>query len=180
MNPHDRDFPDLQTVFIHTDLVYHKHFTSHAFYLCTHRLSTHLPYLLNCIDEIGPLVTQSLNLILRLPLRPHVSESTGSLLVLSNQQNPLKNTTSQQEKSQIGQDGAMARQIARSVFAAVYVGGDDAVEISPANNEAEGHPALVNAFDVIGGPGDGIGNARIDPQSGKINTSILNARVSRA
>lgn len=137
-------------------------------------------FLLKCIDEIGPLVTQSLNLIFRLPLRPSISKPTSPLLVLSNQQNPLYNTTPKQKQSQVGQDGAMARQKTRSVFAAIYVGGDDAVEISPANYEPESDTALVDTFDVVGGPGDGIGYGRIDSKSGEIDTSILNARIGRA
>ena len=59
------------------------------------------------------------------------------------------------------------------VLAAVDVGGDDAVEVSPADDEADGDAALVDALDVVGGPGDGVADAGIDSQSAEVDSCIL-------
>jgi len=55
----------------------------------------------------------------------------------------------------------VAGEEAGRVLAAVDVGGDDAVEVSPADDEADGDAAFVDAFDVVGGPGDGVGDGGV-------------------
>ena len=53
----------------------------------------------------------------------------------------------------------MALAVEGGVFGLVDVGGDDAVEVAPADDEAQGDAALVDAFGVVGGPDDGVGDA---------------------
>lgn len=56
----------------------------------------------------------------------------------------------------------MALSVQRRVFRLVDVAGDDAVEVPPADDEAERDAPLVDAFGVVGGPDDGVGDAGVD------------------
>ena len=67
----------------------------------------------------------------------------------------------------------MAGEESRRVRAAVDVGGDDAVEVSPADDEADGDAALVDALDVIGDPADGVGDAGVDTQGAQVDADVL-------
>ena len=42
---------------------------------------------------------------------------------------------------------------------AVDIGGNDAVEVAPADNNTHCDAAFVDAFDVVGGPDYGVGDA---------------------
>jgi len=53
------------------------------------------------IDKVGPLVAQSLNLILRLSLDPPIPPSSQPLLILPHQQKPLEQTPPQEKQRQI-------------------------------------------------------------------------------
>jgi hypothetical protein len=126
------------------------------------------------VNKIRPRITQLLNLSLRLPLNPRIPPTARSLLILIDQQKPLEQTAAQEEQSEIGQDGAMAGQESRRILAAVDIGGDDAVEVAPADDEANGDAALVDAFDVVGRPGDCVADAGIDAEGAEVDACVLN------
>lgn len=71
----------------------------------------------------------------------------------------------------------MTGEEAWGVPAAVDVGGDDAVEVAPADDEADGDAALVDAFDVVGGPGDGVGDAGVDSEGAEVDAGVLDGGV---
>ena len=62
----------------------------------------------------------------------------------------------------------------------VDVGTDDAVQIAPADDEAEHDAALVHALGVVGGPGDGVGDAGVDAQGAEERAGVLDAGLLRA
>lgn len=57
----------------------------------------------------------------------------------------------------------------------VDVGGDDAVEVAPADDEAHGDAALVDAFGVVGGPDDGVGDAGVDAEGAEKGAGVADA-----
>ena len=75
-----------------------------------------------------------------------------SLRVLSLQQRVLQQTSEGQEEDEVADNDAVADAVLGLVLGAVDVAADDAVEVAPANDEAEGDTALVDAFGVVGGP----------------------------
>ena len=58
----------------------------------------------------------------------------------------------------------MTWEVPRRIFSAVDIATDHTVEITPANDEAEGDSAFVDSFNVVTRPRDRIGNARIYTQ----------------
>ena len=57
----------------------------------------------------------------------------------------------------------------------VDVGGDDTIEVAPADDEAHGDAALVDAFGVVGGPDDGVGDAGVDAEGAEEGAGVANA-----
>ena len=114
------------------------------------------------IFEIRPQIAQRLDLLLRLALRPVIPAAGPPLPILPLQQRILQHAAPEQEDCQVAQYDAVALSVQWGVFGLVDVGGDDAVEVAPADDEAQGYAALVDAFRVVGGPDDGVGDARVD------------------
>lgn len=65
------------------------------------------------------------------------------------------------------------------IFCAVDVRTDDTVEVSPADREADRDTALVGAFDVVGGPGDGVRDTGVDARGAEEGACVLDVRVLR-
>ena len=65
-------------------------------------------------------------------------------------------------------------------FLVVDVTADNAVEITPADDETEDYTTFVNAFDIIAHPRDSIGDARVDSHCSKEGACILHMRISGA
>lgn len=63
------------------------------------------------------------------------------------------------------------------IAADVDITGDDAIEITPSDDESKNDTTLVDAFDVVTNPGDGIGNARIDSKGAEECSRISNSSV---
>lgn len=133
-----------------------------------------------CIDEVGTFIAQLLDFIRTLPFHPPISSTTGPPLILLDQQESLQDTASQQEEREVRDNGAVAGQESGGVRAAVDIRGDDAVEISPPDDEADGDAALVDSLDVVGSPGDGVADAGVDTQGGEVDTRVLDRRVACA
>lgn len=58
----------------------------------------------------------------------------------------------------------MSQAIPGRILLAIDITGHDAVEIPPADKHADGDAALVDALDVVGDPGDGVGDAGVDAE----------------
>lgn len=55
----------------------------------------------------------------------------------------------------------------------VDIAADDTVEVAPANEEAKHNTSLVDAFDVVGDPGNGEGDAGVDAESAQKGADVL-------
>jgi hypothetical protein len=108
------------------------------------------------IQKLWLPIPQHFNLMCIKSPDPFVPLTPQPLLILPLQQHPRHNTPTEQEQHHVGEHDAVTQLVPRLVAAAVDVGGHDAVEVAPADDEAEGYAALVDAFDVVGGPGDGV------------------------
>ena len=135
---------------------------------------------LKCIDEIRPLITKLVDLVLGLPLNPIVSLASPSLRILPLQQYILKNAAAQKECCLVTEDGCVAGLVPRLIVRTVYVRADDAVEVAPSDHESERDSTFVYTLDVVSSPGDGVGNARINAHSSEKGTSVLDVRIARA
>lgn len=129
------------------------------------------------INKIRPPIAQHLHLALTLPLNPHIPLSFPPLPILAHQQHALQDAAAQQKHRQICQDGAMTGEESRRIFAAIDVGGHDPVQVAPADDEADGDAALVDALDVVGRPGDGVGDAGVDAQGAEVDSRVLDGGV---
>lgn len=120
------------------------------------------PLRLQRIDEIRPRIPQSFHLLLRLPLGPIIPPASPPLRILLLQQRILQYAPPKQKDRQIAQDDAVSLPVQRRVFGLVDVRADDAVEISPADDNAQGYAALINALGIIRRPRYNICNGWIN------------------
>lgn len=58
-----------------------------------------------------------------------------------------------------------------------YVGGDDTVDVAGADDDSDDDTALVDAFDVVAAPGEGVGNSWVDTNSAEECARVLNVWV---
>jgi hypothetical protein len=129
------------------------------------------------VDEVRPFVTQLVNLVLRLTFNPVVSFATSSLRILAPEQDILLHAATEQEHGFIAKDRPMARLETWSILGSVDIRGHDPVEIAPADDEPKGDATLVHSFNVVGCPGDGISDARVDSHCAQKGAGILYVRV---
>lgn len=85
----------------------------------------------------------------------------------------LHSAAAQQEEDEVGHDHAVAGTIGGLVLVAVDVATDNTIDVAPADDEAEGDAALVDALGVVGGPGDGVGDTGVDPQRAEKGAGVL-------
>lgn len=74
----------------------------------------------------------------------------------------------------------MARLETRSILGSVNVRGHDPVEITPADDEPKGDTTLVHPFNVVGRPGDGVSDARVDSHCAQKGAGILYVSIRGA
>lgn len=110
--------------------------------------------------------------MLRLTLRPVIPSASPPLPILLLQQQIHEHAPAEEEDDQVGQHDAVALAVQGAVFRLVDVGGDDAVEVAPADDEAHGDAAFVDAFGVVGGPDDDVGDAGVDSQGAKEGAGV--------
>lgn len=110
------------------------------------------PLHLQRIDEIRPRIPQSFHLLLRLPLGPIIPPTSPPLRILLLQQRILQYAPPEQKDRQIAEDDAVSLPVQRCVFGLVDVRADDAIEIAPADDDAQGYAALINALSIIRRP----------------------------
>lgn len=108
-----------------------------------------------------------------------VSLAATALTVLATQEDVLHDGATEQEQYQVTEYDSMARVESRSVFVAVDVGRDDAIQVSPANDETQGDTALVDTcktksdrvhsavlgrltLNIVAGPRDCVRYCRVD------------------
>lgn len=56
---------------------------------------------------------------------------------------------------------------------AVDIAADNTVQISPSDDESQRDTTLVDTFGVVGDPGDGVGDARVDAQRAQESPGVL-------
>jgi hypothetical protein len=116
----------------------------------------------------------------RLPLGPTITQSRPPLSVLTHQHEALQQAAAEEEEGEVGEHGAVAGQEAGRVNAAVDVGRHHAVQVAPADHEAERDPALVHALDIVGCPRDRVADAGVDAEGAEVDARVLDAGVGGA
>lgn len=127
------------------------------------------------VDEIRPRIAQFLHLLLRLAFGPVIPPASPPLLILVLQQEIHQQAPAEQEYRQIGQHDAVACLIQGAVCRLVDVGGDGAVEVAPADDEAHCDAAFVDAFGVVRGPDDDVGYAGVDAQGAEKGAGVADS-----
>ena len=89
----------------------------------------------------------------------------------------LQHTPTEQEHRFIRQHHRMPGYEPWRISLSVDVRGHNAVEIAPSNHEAEGDAPFVDAFDVVGGPGDGVADAGVDAKCTEEDAGVLNVWI---
>lgn len=56
------------------------------------------------------------------------------------------------------------------------IAGYDPVEVAPSDNKAKNNTTLVDPFDIVRDPRDGVGDARVDPESAEECAGVLDPR----
>jgi len=109
-----------------------------------------------------------------------VSLPASSLRILSPEQEVLQQAATEQEERFIGQHHCMAGLVTWGVLRAIYVGADDTIEVSPPDHKPELNASFVNTFNIVGGPGYGVGDAWVDAHRSEEGTSVLYMGTSGA
>lgn len=122
-----------------------------------------------------PLIAQQVDLRLALALDPDIPLPSSPLAILCLQSEMGSNTTTKQKERQVSQHDSMAELVSRSILRAVDVARHNAVQIAPADHEAQSDSALVHAFGIIGAPGNRVGDAGVDAQSAEEGTCVFDA-----
>lgn len=130
------------------------------------------------VEEIRPLITLLLKLILGLAHRPIIPLALRTLLILPPQLERHEQRAAKQEEHHIRQHHTMTLVESRTLE--VNIGRNDTIQISPAYYESQHNTALVDTLGIIGHPGNRVCNARVNPQRAEKGTSILHRRVARA
>lgn len=87
-----------------------------------------------------------------------VPSTTAPLCVLPLQHDIREHSTTKQAHHHVAEHGGVASPVSRLFLLEVDVGRDDTVEVAPADDDANDDAALVDAFDVVAGPGEGVGD----------------------
>jgi hypothetical protein len=97
-----------------------------------------------------------------------VPRAAPSLRVLAPERRVHKDGTAQQEQRHVGEHRAVAGVVSRLLVLEEDVGGDDTVDVAGADDDADDDAALVDAFDVVAAPGEGIGAVCWDVVSDRV------------
>ena len=88
----------------------------------------------------------------------HVVPLTApSLRVLALERRPHEHSAAEQEKRHVGEHGGVAGVVSGLLVLEEDVRGNDTVDVASADDNADDDTALVDAFDVVAAPGEGIG-----------------------
>lgn len=101
------------------------------------------------VDEIRPHVAQELNLAWVQSFHPVIAFAAQALTILPLQQNVLQQRPTKFKQHQVGKNHAVTRIIARLILFTIDIGRDDAVEVSPSNDESKRDTAFVDAYTII-------------------------------
>lgn len=132
------------------------------------------------INEIWSLVTANPNLVWSLALMHVVPGSGQPLSVLDSQKNMHSDGAAQQAQGQRREDDSVAGVEMWCFGLDVDVGRDNSVKIAPADHYSQDDSALVDAVDVVGDPGERVGDTRVDAHSTEEGSCVLNSWVGRA
>ena len=69
----------------------------------------------------------------------------------------------------------MALSVKGYVSRLVNVRGDDAVEVTPANDEAHCNTTFIDALGVVGGPDNGVSDTGVDTQSAEEGAGVADS-----
>lgn len=132
-------------------MVYHKPHPSH-----NQQASKPNPHLQR-VNEVRPVVARHPDLIRSLASMHVVPLPTPSLRVLALERRPHEHGAAEQEQRHVGEHGGVAGVVARLLVLEEDVGGDDTIDVAGADDDANDDAALVDAFDVVAAPGEGVG-----------------------
>ncbi|KAK5138961.1 hypothetical protein LTR04_004027, partial [Oleoguttula sp. CCFEE 6159] len=120
-----------------------------------------------------PLVSERVDVFLAQAHDPVVSLPSQTFTVLAPQCQVRRDTSNQQEQDQVCHDNSVAELVARLVHRPVDVAAHHTVKVAKPNDEAQSDTTLVGALGVVTGPGDRVGNARIDTQRSKERARVF-------
>jgi len=100
-------------------------------------------------------------------------------LILDSQTNMLHKTPTEEEQSLVQDTDSVAGNETRRIGLAVDVAGHDAIQVTPADDEAESDTPCVYTLEIVRGPGNSVGDAGIDAKGCDVHASILDGRVGR-
>ena len=86
-----------------------------------------------------------------------VPRAAPSLRILAPERRVHEHGAAQQEQRHVGEHRAVACVVSRLFVLEEDVRGDDTVDVAGADDDADDDAALVDAFDVVAAPGEGVG-----------------------
>lgn len=89
----------------------------------------------------------------------------------------LQDGSAKQEEEHVGQHDAVTGAVVRLLSRQVDIGGDDTVHVTPSNDNTDHDTALEIALDVVGCPGQGVGDGRVDAHGAQEGSGILDVHV---
>ena len=127
------------------------------------------------VEEIRAFVTEGFGLFVSHPSGPVVALTSASEAVLAGQKSAHGDASTEEADDHVNHDCGVTALVIRASL--VDIGGHNTVEVAPSDDTAENNSTLVDAFDVIANPGDSVRDGRVDSQSAKEGTDILQVWV---
>ena len=130
------------------------------------------------VEKVRPDITQDLNLALRLANKEVIATPRLAQLVLALKHNVHEDSSTEEEQEHVCEHDAVASAVMRLLLGAVDVGRHDSVHVSPADDDADHDAALQRALDVVGRPGQGVGDGGVDAHCAEEGSGVLDVHVA--
>lgn len=131
------------------------------------------------VEEIRTVVTSDPDLFCGFAFVHAVTLAGAALVVLYAQHDVREDGAAKETNDQIGEDNGVTCEKTGGLAGDVDIGADDAVEVTPADDNSNDHAALVHALDVVGAPRQRVSDSRVDADRSKERACVLHPRPIR-
>lgn len=109
----------------------------------------------------------------------HVVAFAGQALgVLPPQGDVHEDGSAKKADHEVGQNHSVSSKVSWSILLQVDVRRDDAVQVTPADDDSNDHTSLVDTFNVVGAPSEGVWDRWIDTSCSEEDSDVLNGGIA--
>lgn len=129
------------------------------------------------VEEVWAVIAHDLELLLGLVLHPVIALALLAEPVLALEHEVHEDGSAEEEQELVGEHDAVAGPVPGLLLLGVDVGGNNTVHVAPADDDTDHDTALQRAFDVVGRPGQGVGDGGVDADGAEESTCVLDVHI---